>query len=127
MFEVDSHSKEFDRDFKRLFRHDRTLAHELIELIATELMPNGCVPGSYHPHVLDTPGGLYNGCVPDSYHPHVLDNPGGLYNGCVEFHLADDVLVLYYPPKPHDIIHLRVIRTHDELTTGHYSKEWPNT
>lgn len=107
MFEVDSHSKEFDRDFKRLFRHDRTLAHELIELIATELMPNGCVP--------------------DSYHPHVLDNPGGLYNGCVEFHLADDVLVLYYPPKPHDIIHLRVIRTHDELTTGHYSKEWPNT
>ena len=105
MFEVDSHSREFDRDFKRLFRHDRALARELVDLIATELMPNGCVP--------------------DSYRPHVLDNPNGLYNGCMEFHLDDDVLVLYYPPKPQGVIHLRVIRTHAELATGRYSKDWP--
>ena len=105
MFEIDSHSKEFDRDFKRLYRHDRSLARELMELIATELIPHGRVP--------------------DSYNPHVLNNPGGLYNGCLEFHLSDDVLVLYYPPKPRDVIHLRVIRTHGELNSGHRSKEWP--
>lgn len=74
MYEIDSHSKEFDKDFKRLARYNRVLARELMELIADELMPNGRVP--------------------DSYRPHVLDNPGGLYNGCMEFHLADDVLVL---------------------------------
>ena len=105
MYEIDSHSKEFDKDFKRLARYNRVLARELMELIADELMPNGRVP--------------------DSYRPHVLDNPGGLYNGCMEFHLADDVRVLYYPPAPRDVIHLRVIRTHEELSTGRYSKEWP--
>ena len=68
MYEIDSHSKEFDKDFKRLARYNRVLARELMELIADELMPNGRVP--------------------DSYRPHVLDNPGGLYNGCMEFHLV---------------------------------------
>lgn len=106
-FEVDTYSKEFDRDFRRLARFNRDLAAELIDLIADEL--------------------AVHGCVPDSYKPHVLDNPGGLYNGCMEFHLADDVLVLYFPPRPHDIIHLRVIRTHDELHTGRYSKDWPRS
>ncbi|WP_137652351.1 type II toxin-antitoxin system RelE/ParE family toxin [Bifidobacterium moukalabense] len=102
MYEIDSHSREFDKDFKRLARYDRALARELVELMS-------------------------NGRVPDSYRPHVLDNPGGLYNGCMEFHLADDVLVLYYPPTPRDVIHLRVIRTHEELSTGRYSREWPTS
>ena len=43
MYEIDSHSKEFDKDFKRLARYNRVLARELMELIADELMPNGRV------------------------------------------------------------------------------------
>lgn len=105
MFDIDTRSNEFDRDFKRLYRYSATLARELVDLMADELMANGCVP--------------------DSYKPHVLSNPGGLYNGCMEFHLADDVLVLYSPPKPRDTIRMRAIRTHAELTNGRRSKEWP--
>lgn len=89
---------------------DETHGEETIDWTDSELVADELVP---------------NGRVPDSYRPHVLDNPGGLYNGCMEFHLADDVLVLYYPPAPRDVIHLRVIRTHEELSTGRYSREWP--
>lgn len=37
MYEIDSHSKEFDKDFKRLARYDRALARELMEPFALPL------------------------------------------------------------------------------------------
>lgn len=61
---------------------------------------------------------VLNGAVPDSYHPHVLDNRGGLHNGSLDFHLSDgkvDVVVLYLPHKTNPVIRLIRIGTHDEL------------
>ena len=106
MFELVTRSDEFDRDFKRLARHDATLARELVDLMTDCLMREGRVP--------------------DMYQPHVLNNPGGVYNGCMEFHLADDVLVLYYPPKPRSFIRMVAILTHNELHTGRRVQQWPD-
>lgn len=106
MFEIRSKGREFDRRLERLGRYDRSLAMELVHLMYEELQVNGCVPSVYR--------------------PHVLDNPGGRYNGCVEFHLADDVLVIYWPPKPDQFIRMLDICTHEELRTGRYSSQWPH-
>ncbi|WEV52918.1 type II toxin-antitoxin system YafQ family toxin [Bifidobacterium sp. ESL0704] len=99
-------STEFDADLSRLARYDAGLAQELVSLMVDELMVQGCVP--------------------DGYRPHPLNNPGGLYNGCMEFHLRDDVLVLYSPLKPKNIVCARRICTHEELTTGHFGNRWPD-
>ncbi|MCO6558532.1 MAG: type II toxin-antitoxin system YafQ family toxin [Bifidobacterium sp.] len=96
---------DFEADLRRLMRHDRTLAVELRGLL-TECL-------------------AVDGRVPDGYGPHSLDNPGGLYNGCMEFHLADDVLVLYSPLNPRRSVTLQRICTHEELRTGRFHREWP--
>lgn len=64
---------------------------------------------------------MAHGRVPLSYHPHVLDNPGGNYNAHWDFHLADglvDVVVLYMPHKTNPIIRLVRMGSHDELFQG---------
>ena len=89
----------------RLARWDRTLAVELMDLIADHLARDGAVDNSFN--------------------PHLPSNQGGIYNGCVEFHLADDVLVLYSPAHPTNRIRMRRICTHRELATGQFGQEWP--
>lgn len=106
MFDM-RYTAEFDADFERLARFDVSLALELRSLIHDELERWGRVP--------------------DGYGPHVLDNAGGLYNGYMEFHLADDVLVLYWPPKPHGFVRMVRICTHEELRTGRFAREWPRS
>ena len=96
-------SSVFDADFSRLARWDASLARELADLIHDELGPSGCVP--------------------DGYGPHVLRRPGGCYNGCVEFHLANDVLVLYR--AGHGFVRLVRICTHAELAACRFGSEWP--
>lgn len=66
-----------------------------------------------------------DGMVPDSYHPHVLNLPGGCYNGCVEFHACDDddVLVLYH--RGRDFVRMVRICTHAELSACRFEREWP--
>jgi mRNA-degrading endonuclease YafQ of YafQ-DinJ toxin-antitoxin module len=54
----------------------------------------------------------------------VLDNPGGVYNGCMEFHLDDNVLVLFSPPFPNNSVTMRRICTHAELLCGRFGDEW---
>ena len=105
MFEIRTDSKKFDRHFKRLGRYDVKLAEELLSLMYEDLQETGRVP--------------------EMYRPHVLDNPGGLYNNCMEFHLDNDVLVIYYPPVPDSFIRMLAILTHEELRTGRFHKEWP--
>ncbi|MDF7664143.1 type II toxin-antitoxin system YafQ family toxin [Bifidobacterium sp. ESL0763] len=99
------YSAAFLADLRRLKRYDRACVEELRDLMVDELQVEGRVP--------------------DGYRPHILDNPGGLYNGCVEFHLRDDVLVLYTPAKPKASVTMRRICTHAELTTGRFGREWP--
>ena len=107
MFEIRADSKKFDKHFKRLARYDYALATELLHLMYGSLQSDGHVPIVYK--------------------PHVLDNPGGLYNNCMEFHLDDDVLVIYWPPKPREFVRMLAICTHDELATGRFHKEWPSS
>lgn len=99
------YSDVFLTDLRRLKRHDSACVVELRELIANDLQVNGQVP--------------------EDYQPHVLDNAGGLYNGCVEFHLHDNVLVLYAPVNPRHSVTMRRICTHKELATGRFHREWP--
>ncbi|WP_158275797.1 type II toxin-antitoxin system YafQ family toxin [Bifidobacterium catulorum] len=105
VFEIRAKSKRFDKHFKRLARYDASLAEELVSLMYEALQTTGRVP--------------------EMYRPHVLSNPGGLYNNCMEFHLADDVLVVYYPPDPDSFVRMLAILTHDELRTGRFHREWP--
>lgn len=104
MFEL-RYTAEFDADLERLARFDSSLAIELCELVHSEIERYGRVP--------------------DGYEPHVLSNRGGLYNGYMEFHLSDDVLVLFWPPDPKSFVRLARICTHDELRSGHFGREWP--
>lgn len=98
-------SDEARRDLKRLAKWRPSYAAELIDLLCDELAEHGCVP--------------------DGYAPHVLDNPREPYSGCMEFHFMDDVLVLYYPPKPHGFVRVLHVCTHDELREGKCGNEWP--
>lgn len=104
VYEIRVGSK-FDKRFKRLARYDYVLAEELTHLMYESLQIDGRVPSIYD--------------------PHVLVNTGGLYNNCMEFHLDDDVLVVYWPPKPREFVRMLDICTHEELRTGRFSKEWP--
>lgn len=55
------------------------------------------------------------GIIRDEYDPHLLDNPALPYYGDMEFHLFDDLLVVYIEITKKN--HIRFIRlgTHDEL------------
>ncbi|OZG50399.1 type II toxin-antitoxin system YafQ family toxin [Bombiscardovia coagulans] len=99
-------SKDFRKDYRRLSRWNPKLARELTDLLEHELQ-------------------VY-GRVPEQCRPHTLDNRGGLYNGCGEFHLLDDVLVIYSPFNPKGTITLRRICTHRELRTGRFGHDWPS-
>ncbi|KAE8128050.1 MULTISPECIES: type II toxin-antitoxin system YafQ family toxin [Bifidobacterium] len=105
MFDV-RYSTDFDGDVDRLIVKHPALVEDLDMIIADELVPEGAVS--------------------DSYEPHVLDNRGGHYNGCMEFHLADDVLVLFSPPYPKRSLTMRRICTHAELSSGMFGREWPD-
>ncbi|MCI1792007.1 MULTISPECIES: type II toxin-antitoxin system YafQ family toxin [Bifidobacterium] len=72
-------STNFDRDVSRLLRRHPMLADDLFAAIDDEL--------------------AVDGAVNQAYQPHVLDNRGGIYGGCMEFHLADNVLVIFSPPS----------------------------
>jgi mRNA interferase YafQ len=44
----------------------------------------------------------------------------------MEFHLADDVLVLFSPPYPKRSLTMQRICTHAELSSGVFGREWPD-
>ena len=100
------YSREFQTDLRRLARKHPELARELENLLLEEL--------------------LVSGTVSEEYFPHILNKPGGTYNGCMEFHLREDVLVLYSPPNPTRSVTMRRICTHAELATSRFSPDWPN-
>jgi mRNA interferase YafQ len=100
------HSRDFVKDARRLGRKHPSLVRELFDLIADEIMVSGMVDAAYQ--------------------PHVLNNRGGIYNGCMEFHLADNVLVIFSPPFPDESVTMRRICTHAELSSGIFNIEWPD-
>ncbi|BDR52351.1 hypothetical protein KIM372_02580 [Bombiscardovia nodaiensis] len=104
MFEI-GFSGEYLSDFRRLSRRLPSCAYELMDIIFNELQETGTVS--------------------QSYGPHVLVKTGGVYNGCMEFHVRDDVLVLYSPARPKRALTMRRICTHAELTSGRFGREWP--
>ena len=55
------------------------------------------------------------GYIPDSYNPHLLDNPSLPYYGDMEFHLLDDLLVVYVEISKRNSIRLIRLGTHAEL------------
>lgn len=97
-------SREAQRDLLQLKRFNRALFNELRSIVAESLLENGSVDSSYN--------------------PHVLDNPRGLYSGYMEFHLGDDILVLYYPPYPKKFLRIQRICSHEELRTGIFNASW---
>lgn len=99
-------SSEFDTDLRRLSRRHLDLVEELSELVSDNLQATGSIPAEYN--------------------PHPLEKSGGSYNGCMEFHLREDVLVLYSPPNPTRSVTLRRICTHAELSTGRFNRNWPD-
>lgn len=105
MLEV-HYSTDFDKDVRRLICRHPSLVDELFAIIEDVL--------------------AVKGRVDDAYGPHVLSNRGGHYNGCMEFHLTDNVLVLFSPPLPDKSVTMRRICTHAELTSGVFGREWPN-
>ena len=105
MFEI-FRSRDFVDDVNRLARRHPSLVRDLYAVVDEELA-------------------VY-GAVGDAYDPHVLENRGGHYNGCMEFHLADDVLVLFSPPYPKRSLTMRRICTHAELSSGMFGREWPD-
>jgi mRNA interferase YafQ len=100
------YSHGFLRDAKRLARQWPNLVRDLYAIVDEELRTDGVVS--------------------DAYDPHVLENRGGHYNGCMEFHLADDVLVLFSPPYPKRSLTMQRICTHAELSSGVFGREWPD-
>ncbi|MBT1179549.1 type II toxin-antitoxin system YafQ family toxin [Bifidobacterium vespertilionis] len=94
-------------DLKRLARYRRDYAAEVLRIVREELRVDGRVS--------------------DAYAPHILNNPNGHYSGYMEFHAFDDVLVLYYPPFPHDFVRIQRVCTHAELHDGVFGAEWPHS
>jgi mRNA interferase YafQ len=105
MFEI-FRSRDFVDDVNRLARRHPGLVRDLYAVVDEEL--------------------AIDGAVGDAYDSHVLENRGGHYNGCMEFHLADDVLVLFSPPYPKSSLTMRRICTHAELSSGVFGREWPD-
>ena len=98
-------SRAFDADVRRLARFNPDLAGELRDVIRDSLAATGTVP--------------------ELYAPHILNNRVGILNGCVEFHLSDDVLVLYSPQHPTQFVTMQRLCTHSELNSGIFNGGWP--